>query len=66
MEKFVERLIEEREELVEKMEKLAAFADANWDDISETEAYLFHEQMEAMLKYGKILNARIELYVKHS
>lgn len=61
MSDFKTRLLEERDQLQEKVTKLDAFLDTEvFETISEVQQELLLSQFEAMTDYLDILNARIE------
>ena len=54
------RLIEERDQLEDKMEKLSDFLDAD-PDLGEEHMSLLLKQYDAMLEYDMTLNKRLRL-----
>lgn len=64
-EEFIQRIIAEKQELDEKLEKLKAFllSDKS-DDIEHKYRRLLFEQHIIMEKYARVLDARIRLYLE--
>jgi hypothetical protein len=62
MEAYQERVVTERDELEEKIEKLVAFMfhSGHFQGIPEREQDLLNRQLEAMREYSSILEERIE------
>lgn len=59
MKDYIERMKDEGQELVEKLDKLSAFRYRHCAQLDETELYLMKEQIKVIDKYIRILNARI-------
>lgn len=60
MSDFKTRLLEERDQLEERLDKLDAFLDSDiFETISETQQDLLGQQFDAMETYLDLLNARI-------
>lgn len=60
MSNFKERLIDERDQLEEKLAKLEAFMDSDkFDSIETMQMSLLHVQMAAMNTYYTVLEERI-------
>ena len=59
MKDYIYRMMDEREDLVEKWEKLTRFKNSNYHNLDDTERYLMQEQVEIIDKYILILDARI-------
>lgn len=60
MKAYIERMKDERYELVIKINKLHEFLCQNLRELDETEEYLMREQLESMGKYLCILDARTD------
>ena len=61
MEAYIERMVEERRELNEKIVKLIAFrySDKGDEQLNNDQKYLLNNQIEAMTRYSDILGQRI-------
>jgi len=61
MSTFIERLQSEKDELNSKISKLASFIDGDFmgQDISETQARLLNDQLNAMSVYSNCLEERL-------
>lgn len=60
MQAYQERVIKEKVELDEKMNKLNQFLDSPaLKDIPQSDQYLLHKQSIAMLQYSRVLAERI-------
>lgn len=60
---YQERVIEERDELVDRIERLAAFLlNPAVTKLRITERNLLHDQQRVMTEYAAILNQRIRLF----
>lgn len=63
MKEFVGRLIQERIDLNNKVEKLESFMNGStFEGLSYLEQKYLKEQLEFMKKYLEVLEARIKLY----
>lgn len=63
MQKFVERMIDEKKVVDERLEKLEAFLMTDtYNGLSQKERKLLKEQAEAMTNYSRILGERIAIY----
>ena len=62
MEAYIERMVEEKRELDERIQKLVAFRYSDKGDelLNEKQMMLLDEQLNAMEHYHRILAARIE------
>lgn len=64
MQPYQQRVIEERNELQRRIEKLAAFLNSNaYSEVSNEEAHLLGMQLDSMRTYKNILDERIDLLV---
>lgn len=62
MSTFLERLEQEKKELIDKSVLLNKFMKTeDFYNLSDANQYLLREQLELMLRYSSILNIRIEL-----
>lgn len=62
MQDFVERMIEEKENLLEKIDKLFIFLGSKkFEELSEENKVLLIQQYFAMSKYYNILSIRIKI-----
>ena len=61
---FLDRLKIEKDDLLDKVTKLAIFLNSNLNDLSEANELLLKQQLEAMNDYLNILIIRIELLEK--
>ena len=61
---FLNRLKIEKDDLLDKVTKLAIFLNSNLNDLSEANELLLKQQLEAMNDYLNILIIRIELLEK--
>lgn len=62
MQDFVERMIEEKENLLEKIDKLFIFLGSKkFEELSEQNKVLLTQQYFAMSKYYNILSIRIKI-----
>jgi hypothetical protein len=61
---FLDRLKVEKDELLEKVTKLARFLNSDLNDLSEANFLLLKQQLEAMNTYLNILIVRVELLEK--
>lgn len=59
MKDYIYRMMDERNDLVEKYEKLTRFKNNNYHNLDDTERYLMKEQAEVIDTYINILDARI-------
>ena len=59
MKDYIYRMMDERNDLVEKYEKLTRFKNNNYHNIDDTQRYLMREQAKVIYTYINILNARI-------
>ena len=61
-----ERVVNEQNDLFEKIDKLDLFIDnkSNFEKLNEANRQLLLAQKSAMLAYGKILEVRISLFNK--
>ena len=61
-----ERVVNEQNDLFEKIDKLDLFIDnkSNFEKLNEVNRQLLLAQKSAMLAYGKILEVRISLFNK--
>ena len=64
MEDFVKRIIEERAELISKLNKLEVFKESDFceAELSKTEQELLSSQIVVMEEYANVLKLRIEYY----
>ena len=63
METFIDRMVEEEEQLKERIAKAREFTlTNNFEELSYTEKYLLKEQIKYMLGYYNCLQARIDYY----
>ena len=59
---FLERLEQEKKDLIDKSVLLNKFMKTeDFYNLSDANQYLLREQLELMLRYSSILNIRIEL-----
>jgi len=62
MSTFLERLEQEKKDLIDKSVLLNKFMKTeDFYNLSDANQYLLREQLELMLRYSSILNIRIEL-----
>ena len=61
---FVKRIIEERKELISKLNKLEVFKESDFCEVKygRTEQELLSSQICAMKEYAHVLKLRIEYY----
>ena len=59
MKDYIYRMMDERNDLVEKYEKLTRFKNNNYHNLDDTERYLMKEQAEVIDTYINIIDARI-------
>lgn len=65
MEDFVKRMIIEKEELKERIDKLNNFMNTEvYERLSDYESELLNNQLATMEEYLKLLSCRIGLYIK--
>lgn len=65
MEDFVKRMIVEKEELKERIDKLNKFMNTEvYERLSDYESELLNNQLATMEEYLKLLSCRIGLYIK--
>ena len=65
MEDFVKRMIIEKEELKERIDKLNNFMNTEvYERLSDYESELLNNQLAVMEEYLKLLSCRVGLYIK--
>lgn len=66
MHPYQERVVDERQQLTNKTDKLAVFIRSDaFDDLSIQEQALLLSQLDYMRLYGDVLDQRIQLWSNH-